>query len=78
MADLFGSAVVRAPLREQIRCVERELRLRRSAYGRWVASGKMKQAEADREIAAMEAVLDTLREVEAGASDEPAEASHAR
>lgn len=78
MSDLFGGAVVRVPVREQMRCVEREVRLRRSAYARWVASGRMKQAEADREIAAMEAVLDTLREVEAGASDEPAEASHAR
>lgn len=70
-ADLFGAAVVRVPLREQIRSVEREVRLRRGAYVRWVASGRMKQAAADREIAAMEAVLDTLREVEAGAADEP-------
>lgn len=78
MADLFAGTVIRVPVREQIRCVEREVRLRRSAYVRWAASGRMKQAEADREIAAMEAVLDTLREVEAGAADEPAETRDAR
>lgn len=78
IVDLFAGTVMRVPVREQIRCVEREVRLRRSAYVRWVASGRMKQAQADREIAAMEAVLDTLREVEAGAADEPAEVHDAR
>lgn len=47
----------------QLACVERELRMRRSAYPRWVASGKMTQGKADDEIADMEAVLATLRDV---------------
>ena len=45
---------------EQIACVKRELAMRRSAYPRWVANGKMTQTKADHEIAAMEAVLVTL------------------
>lgn len=64
-------AIVRVPLREQVACVAREVALRKAAYPRWVASGRMKQAAADREIAAMEAVLETLREAETGAADEP-------
>lgn len=77
MPDLFGDAGARVPLREQIRCVEREIALRRGVYPRWVEAGRLKQAAADREIAAMQAVLDTLREVEAGAADEPVEAINA-
>ncbi len=72
MADLFGAAGVRVPLRDQIASVQREIGMRRTVYPRRVQSGQMKQAAADREIAAMEAVLDTLREAEAGAADEPA------
>lgn len=52
---------------EQVECVERELRMRRQAYPRWVANGKMSQKKMDYEIAAMEAVLRTLlREKEKG------------
>lgn len=68
-------APVRVPLREQIACVAREIALRRGVYAKRVKAGVMRQAEADRETARMEAVLDTLREVEAGAADEPGEAS---
>ncbi len=77
-ADLFEGAVVRVRLRDQIAAVQREIGMRRTVYPRRVQSGQMKQAAADREIAAMEAVLDTLREVEAGAADEPAETRDAR
>lgn len=52
------------PLSEQIKCVEREIVLRRRVYPRWVESGRMKQAKADQEIAAMEAILETLRRFE--------------
>ena len=48
-------------LAEQIKCVEREIAMRRRVYPNWVASGKMKQEKADHEISAMEAVLYTLR-----------------
>ena len=51
-------------LADQIRCVGRELGLRRNVYPKWVASGRMNQADADREIAAMEAVLATLKRLE--------------
>lgn len=44
----------------QIKCVTRELGMRARVYPRWVASGKMTQAAADKETAAMQAVLDTL------------------
>ena len=48
-------------LTEQIKCVERELVMRRRVYKRRVEEGRMDQAMADREIEAMEAVLETLK-----------------
>lgn len=52
---------MKPPLPDQIACVERELGMRRRVYGKWIAAGRMTQADADREIATMSAVLDTLR-----------------
>jgi len=49
------------PLSDQIACVTRELGMRRRVYPKWIESGRMKQDEADREIARMEAVLATLQ-----------------
>lgn len=49
------------PLDEQLAAVEREIRLRERVYPRWIESGKMTQARADREIAAMQGVAMTLR-----------------
>jgi hypothetical protein len=54
----------RVPIGQQIRCIARELALRRNCYPRWVKSGKMKQFEADRELESMEAVLETLKRLE--------------
>jgi hypothetical protein len=48
------------PLTDQIKAVERELALRRNVYARRVLTGKMKQGQADREIALMTAVHETL------------------
>ena len=48
------------PLAEQIKCVKREIGMRRRNYPRWVADGRLLQSKADAEIAAMEAVLKTL------------------
>jgi hypothetical protein len=45
---------------QQISCIRRELAIREVVYPKRIAAGKMKQAEADREIAAMRAVLATL------------------
>ena len=49
-------------LADQIKAVKREIALRKSAYPKWVANGRMKQDVADREIAVMEAVLETLED----------------
>lgn len=56
MAELFP-----IPITEQIKCVERELALRRRVYPRQISAHRMSQITADREIAAMTAVLETLR-----------------
>jgi len=51
------------PIEAQIACVERELRYRERVYARRVRDGKMTQDLADRELAAMSAVLNTLLSV---------------
>ena len=45
---------------EQIKCVERELAMRRRLYPRWVMAEKIGAHEADHELRCMEAVLKTL------------------
>lgn len=42
---------------EKRACLEREIALRARVYPRRVAQGRMTQADADREIAAMRAIL---------------------
>lgn len=49
-----------ATLDDQIACVDREIRMRRRVYPRQVSAGRMSQQTADREIALMSAVLETL------------------
>lgn len=51
-------------LADQIACVRRELAMRQRVYPRWVSAGKMTQADSDREIQAMIAVLATLQGVQ--------------
>jgi hypothetical protein len=46
-------------LADQITCVRREITLRRAVYPRRVASGRMSQASAERELELMRAVLAT-------------------
>ena len=41
----------------KIRCIKRELAMRRRVYPRRVKSGRMTQALADRQIAIMESIL---------------------
>lgn len=43
--------------KDKIRCLKREIAMRERAYPRWVEGGRMTQAEADREIAVMKAIL---------------------
>ncbi|MBX9697889.1 MAG: hypothetical protein K2X74_00575 [Acetobacteraceae bacterium] len=63
-SDLFPDAGNMVSLARQIACIERELRMRRQVYPRRVADARMTQRAADDEIAAMEAALATLREVD--------------
>ncbi len=49
---------------EQIACAERELRLRQRCYPKWVQERRMSQATADKEIAGMTAIIETLRELQ--------------
>lgn len=47
-------------LEQMIACVRREIAMRKRVYPRWVADGRMARDAAEREIAAMQAVHDTL------------------
>ena len=51
-------------LADQIACAKRESALRQRVYPAWVKSGRMKQADADREIARMNAIVQTLIQLE--------------
>ena len=51
------------PLADQLACVRRELALRRNVYPKWVRDGRMAQAEANEEIATMEAVLANIEKL---------------
>jgi len=53
-----GAAV---PLADQLAAVNREIGLRRRVYPGWVRQKKMTEGQANAEIAAMEAVAETLR-----------------
>ncbi len=61
MAELFPEVAAAADLEAEISCVERELGFRRRCYPRWLASGKITKALADREIELMERVLARLK-----------------
>jgi hypothetical protein len=57
---MTGQLALPVTLDEQIKCVERELELRRRVYPRRVADRKMTPERADYQIRAMQAVLETL------------------
>ena len=64
MSGLFGNdAPIQVSLKSQIACVEREIRMRQSAYPRWMENGRMTEQKAYAEIATMQAVLETLRKL---------------
>ena len=46
---------------DKLKAAEREVKMRRRVYPRWVADGKMTQVQADREIAIMEAIAEDYR-----------------
>ena len=47
----------------QIKCVAREIAMRERVYPKWVEAGRMKLDMAEREIATMKAVIETLKKV---------------
>ena len=49
------------PIEQQIAAVAREIAMRKNVYPKWVANGRMKQEKAEHEIAAMEAVIETIK-----------------
>lgn len=57
------------PLADQIKCVGREIGLRKNVYPRRVARGQMTDEEATRELATMEAVYATLKMIQQAKSD---------
>lgn len=50
-------------LADQLAAVRREIAMRERAYPRFVANGKLTQAKADHELAAMRAILETLNKL---------------
>jgi hypothetical protein len=56
-------------LDEQIRCVRRELALRKNVYPKWIESGRMKPEVADHEISCLKAVHDTLSRLQEAGYD---------
>lgn len=47
-------------IEQQLACARRELALRRNVYPKMTFSGRMKPEEAERELAAMSAIVETL------------------
>lgn len=47
-------------INDLVRCAAHELKLREACYPKWVASGRMKDDEAARELAMMRAILERL------------------
>lgn len=56
-------------LDQQIACVRRELAMRKNVYPKWVANGRMKQEAAEKEMAHLQAVHDTLTAQKPGLVD---------
>lgn len=55
----------------QIQCVEREISMRQRVYPKQIACGRMAKETADNEIAAMKAVLATLKLAQLKHLDKP-------
>lgn len=66
MSDLLGNEGTLHPVRlsDEIRCIEREIRMRERVYPGFVHRGKMRQVEADFEISCMKSVLRRLKSIE--------------
>ena len=60
---------MRTSTTEQLACVRREIALRRRVYPRKVESGDMTREQAEREVAAMEDILERLRLTDEGEAE---------
>jgi signal recognition particle subunit SEC65 len=69
-----GDRLFPVSIEEQIASVEREIRMRESAYPRWVEQRRMTVKTAEHEIACMHAVLATLQRIAAEEGHERAAA----
>jgi replicative DNA helicase len=58
-----ANQVPQIPIEELIRCAEREVGKRKKFYPKWVGEGRMNPLMAEREIASMEAIVQTLKSV---------------
>lgn len=73
-ADLFGQtpagpSPALVSLRDMVASVGREVRMRESAYPKWVRSGRMTAGEADLELARMRAVLNLVSAIAAPSNE---------
>lgn len=59
-ADLLPEPEGPPSMVDQIACVRREIAMRKNVYPKWVESGRLKDLEAKREMARMQAVHDSL------------------
>ena len=48
-------------IERQIKCLQREIAMRKRVYPNWVRDERMTQADANEEIATMQAALETVR-----------------
>lgn len=64
MSGLFNHLPLQVSLERQIKCLERELAYRRRVYPRWVSLGKYSQEHVDEEFAALEAAIQTIKELQ--------------
>lgn len=61
---LFAEPEGPPSITDQIACVRRELAMRANVYPKWIESGRLKEADATRERARMQAVHDSLVRLE--------------
>lgn len=50
-------------IQDQIKCVAREVAMRKACYPKFISNGKMKPTEALHELTTMQAVLETLQDL---------------
>jgi hypothetical protein len=56
---------MKASIEQMISCAQREVKMRKRAYPRWVEQGKMTEAQAFHEKATMESIVSLLEELRA-------------